>query len=269
VATADVLVIGDSFSVGRVWQSELVKAGMRVATVDWLDTGPLCRDFSVWLRRSGFRGRLVIIESAERELGSRLQANEACSDMGHRVAQVRGPVTSPRVAPATELNWGETLFTGVSTWMNTYQAERSHDDLVFGAGRTPFPIRVQTVPRGCEVFSHRACDKGLFLLRDTEQPTLSPRMVEQIASFKSAHPDIAISWLVMPNKSSIYLEEPGARAIGPSLARQALGPDLFSLLMASRFAVRDLYAPNDSHLSTSGYLVVGRHMVEQIQMFVR
>lgn len=269
ISVADILVIGDSFSVSRVWQSELVKAGLRVATVDWLDTGPLCRDFSSWVHRSGFRGRLVVIESAERELGSRLDAGEVCIDMSRRIAKVRGAVTSPRTVPPTTLNWNETLFTGVSTVMNTYRAERSPGDLLFGAGRTPFPIRVQLVPQGCESFSHRVCAKGLFLARDTEQPVLSHRMLEQMGSFNRASSDVAITWMVLPNKSTVYLDAKRAQAIGPSLSREALGPDLFALLTESRFAVRDLYAPNDSHLSTAGYLVVGRAMVEHVKMLLQ
>jgi hypothetical protein len=37
------------------------------------------------------------------------------------------------------------------------------------------------------------------------------------------------------------------------------------MLGNSRSAVRDVYAPNDSHLSTNGYLLVGRYMVGQLQ----
>jgi hypothetical protein len=269
ISAADILVIGDSFSGSLVWQSELVRAGLHVATVDWLDTGPLCRNFGSWLRRSGFRGRLVIVESAERELGSRLEAGEACVEMRGAIAKARGPVGSPRVAPPTTLNWSESLFTGVFMAMNTYRAERSQSDLVFGAGRTPFPIRVQSVPKGCESFSHRLCDKGLFLVRDTEQPVLSDRMLEKMASFKRGSPDVAIEWMVLPNKSTVYLDAGRAQTIGPRLSQEGLGPDLFSLLTQSRTAVRDLYAPNDSHLSTTGYLMVGRYVAKHVKTLIQ
>ena len=67
---ADVLVIGDSFSMFFAWQASLVKAGYRVTTTHWDKIGPLCDDFAPWLRKAGFKGRLVIIESIER-LGGR------------------------------------------------------------------------------------------------------------------------------------------------------------------------------------------------------
>src|SRR5690349_12054453 len=45
LADADVLVIGDSFSMTREWQSVLVGDGLRVATVSWAQLGEaLCAD---------------------------------------------------------------------------------------------------------------------------------------------------------------------------------------------------------------------------------
>ena len=71
---ADVLVIGDSFSMYYAWQSPLVGAGYRIASAHWDKIGPLCDDFASWLRREGFKGKLVLIESIERLLPERLDA---------------------------------------------------------------------------------------------------------------------------------------------------------------------------------------------------
>src|ERR1700712_1255453 len=66
---ADVLVLGDSFSMTLRWQSRLVKEGYKVATIYWGQTGPMCSDFTPWIRHAGFKGKLVVVESVERLLG--------------------------------------------------------------------------------------------------------------------------------------------------------------------------------------------------------
>ena len=77
IEQADILVIGDSFSLTRRWQSRLVQEGWGVASTSWLEVGEsLCDDFDRWLTDGGFHGKLVIIESVERLGDARLERSQ-------------------------------------------------------------------------------------------------------------------------------------------------------------------------------------------------
>jgi hypothetical protein len=95
---ADVLVIGDSYSIPLVWQSVLVQRGFKVRTESWDSVRGICEDLLPWLRRQGFRGHTVIIESVERMLEDRLRGSLACAHMDYHAL----PNTdAPRLPPAT------------------------------------------------------------------------------------------------------------------------------------------------------------------------
>jgi hypothetical protein len=67
---ADILVIGDSFSIGRTWQTKLVSEGLKVGTMHWGElktkSEAMPSDLGNALRTSGFKGRYVVIESVGR-----------------------------------------------------------------------------------------------------------------------------------------------------------------------------------------------------------
>lgn len=270
VTEANVLVIGDSFSQELVWQSVLVHAGFRVATVSWHQTGPLCSDFSAWLSRIGFRGEHVIIESVERELDTHLQASAACHTMTKRAPHPRAPASPstapPTLPPAFALNTREALFTGINTALNTARAERATAGGLYGGALSTERTRVAPVPNGCAYFSHRACTKGLFLSGDFERAQVSQETVRRMVTFTRAQPrGVRIRWMVLPNKSTIYLEAERALSFGAALDRETLGPDFFTLLAHARATTRDTYAPNDTHLSSAGYLLVGQRMLADMR----
>lgn len=94
---ADILVIGDSFSMTLTWQSVLVKAGYRVTTIYWGQLPFICKNFSQWVEGTGFRGKLIVIESIERLLAERLDDSEACSAMSKKPCRSR---RSPSCRPS-------------------------------------------------------------------------------------------------------------------------------------------------------------------------
>ena len=259
---ADVLVIGDSFSAPLLWQSALVKRGLKVATANWLTIGPVCADLGAVLRAQGFRGSAVVIESVERGLEGHLNASLACAHMRPGRLQTHQTARDWDTAGAFGLNTSETLLTGLLTTLHTRSARQSAaEELVHqrdGAGL----VRIQRVPDGCQRFSHRLCERGLFFVDDRTAAPFTPASVARMQQLASRHPDLSITWLVLPNKSSIYLQPDRAATVGATLETAGLGPDLFGDFVSLSRQTRDLYSPNDTHTSTEGYRAVGQRVLD-------
>ncbi len=247
---ADVLVVGDSFSVPLLWQSVLVRDGLRVKTIEWRHIPGLCRDFAAWARAQGFRGAVIVAQSVERELDALLARSAGCSMQGWALADVsRRTEPPPTAPPGFELNWREALTTGVVTAWHTWRAERAEGVQVFG------DAALLPVPRGCELFSHRLCEKTLVLAKDLGDAGLDAADADVMAALREAQRPLDLLWIVVPDKASVYADEHSS--FWAQLVPRSLGPDLHAAFEAEKWRVRDLYAPDDTHLSTAGYLRLG------------
>ena len=263
---ADVLVIGDSFSMYYAWQSVLVGAGYRVASAHWDKIGPLCDDFGPWLRREGFKGHLVLVESIERMLPERLDDARGCRAMRGRFVPMLAPGTSPsQSAPGFALNWSAPLLTGLFTWRNTREIRDTRSEFVVDHPEHGDMIFAAPVPDGCAQFSHRMCDKGLFLTNDRSNAVLKAEDADFLGRFNALAAPLKIVWMVIPNKTTVYLEPQHAQEFVRRMSELNVGPDLFAMAQATRRKMVDLYWPNDTHWSMQGQLYFGQRMLEVVQ----
>lgn len=264
---ADVLVIGDSFSIQFAWQSELVHAGYRVATTHWDWVAPVCTDFEEWIRHIGFKGKLVLIENIERMQAERLTELLGCASMAGRTYRPVPPLAaSPsRPPPGFALNSGARITSGVQTWWNTRRVASSSGIVDFIVDRAQNGVFASPVADGCQQFSHPLCEKGLFLRYDREAPLLTPADAERMQAFSQRFHAFAVRWMVIPNKTSVYLDTGRARDFARHLHTLGAGPDLFTAAQEGRTQVRDLYWPNDTHWSMQGQLYFGRHMLDYVR----
>jgi len=262
VERADILVIGDSFSATHVWQSRVAQGGYSVATVFWdaIDER-LCGDFDGWLAASGFRGKLVIVESVERIVAIRLGNMQKCGRMEKPLTVQAGPRAQPSEhVPGFALNWDAQLISG---WL-TARCTRA-----VIAGRTDSECDPQTVARpvqdGCERFTHRRCDRVLFLAGDHELGEITPQHLAQMQAFNKTQTSVPILWMVVPNKWTTYLEPTHSQSFVKALSESGLGPDLFGFAQEQKKAMRDFYYPNDTHISTQGQIALGDRMLQAVR----
>lgn len=124
--------------------------------------------------------------------------------------------------PGFELNTNAKLTAGLNTYRNTQRAIAS-PDVQFGER-----ARVRTVPDGCAYFSHRLCDKALFFPDDTKAAELSERTLRQMEAINQAHPSLPILWMVLPDKTTTYVEPKHSASFVAALNKTKLGPDLFT-----------------------------------------
>ncbi|RZL67647.1 MAG: hypothetical protein EOP77_04045 [Variovorax sp.] len=268
IGAADILVIGDSFSIRWAWQSVLVKAGYKVVTTHWDKSGPLCADFGSWLQRSGFKGKLVIVESIERLLPERLEAASQCAAMGQPFEAIpRATPLSPEDVPTPwlGLNWNAEWASGWLTWRHTRTIKRATSEVVFNHPRWGDLIVARPLPDGCRHFSNRLCDKGLFLVDDAHNPELTAASVASMQRISAHAAPAHVVWMVVPNKTTVYTMPNHASAFVQAFDDARLGPDLFGFAKEAKSRIVDLYSPNDTHLSLAGYLAFGEQVLNAVK----
>lgn len=261
---ADILVVGDSFSMTHVWQAALTRAGYRVNTTYWSTYSEmLCGDVDKWFADAGFHGKLVIFESVERLLNERMEKSVACTEGQMRRAFTSQPqpfVPPFRAVPTFQLNSNAKLTSGLITYRHTRRARQTVSDIDIGRG-----TMVRLVPDGCAVFSHRLCDRALFFSEDEDNGPLTDLTLERLKTFTAARTTTPVLWMVIPNKTTIYLKPGNSRDFMEGFNRLGVGPDLFALMREERPRGRDLYFPNDTHLSVRGQVLLGERMLREVR----
>lgn len=266
---ADVLVIGDSFSDGRVWQTQLTRQGLKVHTEHWTAIRGLCEDFMPWLRGMGFRGRYVVLEVVERNISSGLPAELACQKMQPHfsvLANVPRPVP-PTVIDRDQREMRGRLSIGIETALSwrAYQAWGVRPEaktMMLANG-----VQVRRMQNGCALFSHRRCMDGLFLASDRVED-VELAALDAAQKIEARMPDLKVVWAFVPNKSTAYLY--GHKQFWSHAAQRLNAPNLLAMTQtALQNGVVDLYPANNTHFSTQGYLLMGAEVLRAIQQPVR
>ncbi|OIQ99731.1 hypothetical protein GALL_181280 [mine drainage metagenome] len=262
---ADVLVIGDSFSDGHIWQSVLMQHGLKVRTEVWGNIQAICADFMPWLRTQGFRGKYLVIESVERNLVDILDRSVACQHIQyHPNSRTDVPRTSPIVSfDVHQNNYTGKLSTGIKTQLNVLKYAHLSHSPDFKNWLLSNDVRMVRVPDGCKLFSHANCNDALFLSYDKPED-INTSALENIGKLNARLEGVTPIWVFVPNKSTAYLypgkqfwNEAEQRFHAPNLLRIAR--------QAIRAKTVDLYLGNNTHFSTTGYLLMGEAVFKAMQ----
>lgn len=270
---ADVLVIGDSFSNGLIWQSRLVSAGFRPSTLKWSEFKPcgLGLNLGEVIRQAGYKGRYVVIENVEHGFQNRMQSLcDITSEIKVEPYNVPSPETSP---PSTQLIFNQAPLGG--DWVINALINKIKLKYLFKPNLNYMDFSnagVRVVPiEGCNLFSNEMCDYGLFYSQDFAKGTFTS--IDHVLSIDGELQNIGIEpiWLVVPDKATVYLGY-GKFSINPyqniwnefARYRQLVAPNLGNAFIQEKSEIRDFYKPNDVHLSTNGYLYLGDIMVRLI-----
>jgi hypothetical protein len=261
---ADILVIGDSFSDGRVWQTKLTHQGYKVRTETWDSMRGICADFMPWLRNQGFQGRFIVLESIERNLVNDLGKSVACKKMQYhpdaRTDALRYP---PAVAiDVNSGNYAGKLSTGFRTLLHTVEYERLSRSQDFSTWVLPNDVSMARVKNGCELFSHASCNDALFLSYDLPGE-VDKSALDNIATLTARMEGITPIWMFVPNKSTVYRYTDKQFW---NIAEQRYGaPNLMRMMQrALHDKTIDLFPANGTHVSTTGYLLLGDEMLKAL-----
>jgi hypothetical protein len=259
---ADMLVIGDSFSIPHLWQSMLVKNGVKVHTETWESMRDVCDDFSTWARNKGFKGRYVAIEVVEHNFKDTLNRSVGCNKMDYR-ATVELPVAPPpRLMVHNASDYSGRFSVGIETELHALQYEKLSARPDFSTWNLGNNVRMNRVKNGCELFSHPSCKDALFLA-DDQIDDFGEDVLDKMQIIEDRLKGFRLIWVVVPNKTTSYLRP--EKQFWDKAERRFHSPNLLKL-MREKLDSRtiDLYPANETHLSTTGYLMLGdeiyRHM---------
>jgi len=262
---ADVLVIGDSFSDSRIWQTVLTQHDLKVRTESWDSMRGVCADFMPWLRAQGFAGKYVVLESIERNLVDDLQKSVDCQHLQYHP----NPGTdTPRYPPAVSFdvnsgNYSGKLSTGIQTRLNALKYERLSQLPDFKTWLLPNDVKMARVKNGCELFSHTRCNDALFLSYDKPEE-IDAKALENIDRLKPRLNGITPIWVFVPNKSTAYLYPD--KQFWNKAEQRFHAPNLLRLTQqAIQAKTVDLYLANNTHFSTTGYLLMGEEIFKAMQ----
>lgn len=261
---ADVLVVGDSFSERRVWQSVLTQRGLKVRTEMWGTVQGVCEDFVPWLRKQGYAGKYVVFERVERSLAGDIPKWLACEHMLTHGGAPDGPGTPPVVSfDPDEKSYTGRLSVGIRTRLNVLKYEHDFDDPALTSWSLPNGVRMSRMEEGCGLFSHRRCKDVLFLGEDRAED-LGDETLQGMAKINVRLTGITPIWAIVPNKSTAYLY-PNKR-FWDKAERELGAPNILrEVRQAIEQKTMDLYPGNNTHFSTAGYLLLGdavhRHLL--------
>ena len=270
LSEADILVIGDSFSVSRIWQTKLVANGLKVGTMIWddLKTGDMLpSNLGDALRAAGFKGRYVVIESIERLFQKRMKTlTEAHNpivkmDVFITMDFPLYPFTERERFSFSKLNgadWGvKALYNSIKLFLNLpdkYLKSRYVQALHFD---------------GCQLFSHRLCNYAIFVESDFKKETFNSIANVRIVNENLLSVGIQPIWMIVPDKATVYLgygalNQYPYENIWQQFAQypDLIAPDLGAAFIPKSRTLKDFYMPNDTHLSTSGFLYLGDYMAQ-------
>lgn len=261
---ADVLVIGDSFSDGRIWQTRLTQQGYKVRTETWDSMRGICADFMPWLRSQGFHGRFIVLESIERNLVNDLGKSVACDKMQYHP---NARTDAPRHPPTTSFdvhggNYAGKLSTGFRTLLHSVDYERRSRSEDFSTWTLPNDVTMARIKNGCDLFSHASCNDALFLSYDLPGE-IDHSALDNIALLNARMEGVTPIWMFVPNKSTVYRYSDKQFW---NIAEKRYGaPNLMRMMQHALDAKTvDLFPANGTHVSTTGYLLLGDEMLKAL-----
>lgn len=266
IVAPDILVLGDSFSRENGWQSALgVKLNKPILSFHYAQVGCIKNWIEYALNQSS--ADTVAIQVVERDFVSRF------SDLPPCESATPSPLEkTPRTSPATRSTWPPELHI-LRTYriaINTLRMNLNPDSALRGSAINA-PIRQQ-----CAKFSNRRSDRILYYPDDEnklqwkqDDMTRSISNVIRIQKLFAARGKTLI-FIIAPDKLSVYqdclINDPDGVArkrinVTKSLI-QAGGnaPDLLHAFQENSGKVVDLYYPNNTHLSTSGYMFMAEKL---------
>ena len=277
---AQVWVLGDSFSMGNVWQSVWSQeAAIRIHTQGYQGHG--CLEAFIQAALAEPAVQQVVIQTIERHLLDRWNQASLCPAAGPEAFE--GP---PGRTAASRPSWqGRALafdgqgFLGFwplvdwrillrAQWNEARTAHPAAAKLRLASGDTLNAPLERAAP-----FSNPRNDRLLYYLGDDFKRAWSPEQLERAAAQAAAlqaRVEAAgkrFTLLVVPDKSSVYRPwlRPADRIPSPPIEAvfRAAGVSIDHPLAAmtdAAAATVDFYLPDDTHLSPAGFAWLGRHM---------
>jgi hypothetical protein len=258
-------VVGDSFSAGRVWQTALTKAGLKVRTESWSSVREICEDFMPWLHGQRFNGKYVVFESIERSISDRVGRSVECKRMQfHSSMNADAPLRPPISSFNPDRgNYSGKLSVAIQTKIQALKYQYLNNSANFSSWNLPNHVRLAHIDHGCDLFSHAECNNALFLAEDSTED-LPENTLDNVSKINERLSGITPIWVFVPNKSTSYLYP--NKQFWNEAERRVHAPNLLQMTQqAIKDKTIDLYPANNTHFSITGYLILGDLVYKNLQ----
>jgi hypothetical protein len=261
---ADIVVVGDSFSIGQDWQSVLVAAGYKVHTVHWRELKNGRINLNDWMEsRRVKEDSIVVLQIVERNLADKLQLlNEAIDQKAQKIPPEPSPHGIAEKTSTKPDSYNIRMSTGVRLLINKLRMANGESFVSYYPGQSDTTL-VSRLETGTPYFSNKNSDWLLTLEQDLKTPAIGQQMIEELVRVHARINRKRLLWLVVPNKSTVYLDTANSKNV-PNIPEE-IGPNLFKLCSEKKSTVGDLYRPDDTHFSADGYRLVGRQILKALQ----
>lgn len=252
---AEVLAIGDSFTNANIWQTVFTEKGVKVRSESWSSMFNICEDISDWLMKKGFKGKYVIIESAEKYHEVRLSQSLNCKQtIYHPIAELlySPPITLPdRITKS----YSGSMSVGIQTKINSFRYEQLSSKSNFASWDTLEEVRMVHMENGCKLFSHNRCNDVLFYKKDRIED-MGEKIFYDMSKINERLKGYTTVWVIIPDKATVYLQN--NKIFWNEAERKFKAPNLLnSFKQALAKNTIDLYLANNTHVSTTGYILMG------------
>jgi hypothetical protein len=259
---ADILAIGDSFSAAQIWQTVFAQHGVRVRTESWSSMFNICEDISDFIRSKGFKGKYVIIENAEKYHEVRLADSVKCQHMAYHPVPVHPPHIPTPLPDWNTSDYSGSMSVGFQTAWNAYRYKQLRNKPDFNTWDALDEVRMVRLENSCELFSHPRCNDVLFYKKDREQD-LDKNVLDNMQIINTRLKGFSTVWVVIPDKASAYLY-PDKQFWNEAEQRFQAPNILKAFQQAIRNKSVDFYLANDTHVSTTGFILLGNLLYSNI-----
>jgi hypothetical protein len=264
----DVLVLGDSFALENVWQSVLArKLDRKILSFDYGQVG--CVDNWVKYAMNSSSAKIIVIESVERFFLSHFLEGEKCTSGKQVPFELRAStseVNRKRWAPELPIRH---VF---SVAFNTLEMGLTDKTVVSG--------KVINAPINdvCGIFSNRRADRLLYFADDENKFNWSREDVGRaVSNILAIQRELAergkkLVFVMVPDKLSVYQDcllhsDNTGPTTHADITKTLIGsgvnaPNLLTEFRANAGKIVDLYRPNDTHLSTVGYVLLADKLAQ-------
>lgn len=269
----NVIVLGDSFSASNQWQSVVMQeTGKNLLTFHWNTLGhPSCLESWIQSLKNTFpNANQLIIQSVERHFVFRFKTvQKTCNlersnnlkikagqSLAHRAFDIDKVMPDPIYA-----------LLSIANQYRTYQQHTVSGEAVIA------PLNRSNL------FSNRKSNYLLYFNNDNLKKdwnnadvVMAAQNIKQIEQVALAN-GLKLTIAIVPDKSTAYrqyFKTPQYISQQPNLWRALSAQNIHHValdnaLIPATSQVKDLYLPNDTHLSSAGFILMGNNIAEFIK----
>lgn len=263
-----ILVLGDSFSRENVWQTALgSRLGKTILSFHYAQSGCIKNWIAYSLGQPS--AKTVVIEVVERDFVDRFRELQDCPSFVPRPFEMSSEARAAARPPAwpPEFHVLRTFRIAINMLKTSVKP-----DAIVRDGSINAPI-----DSTCAAFSNRRTDRLLYYPDDERKLRWNPddqtRAVSNAIQIQRAFAarGKTLIFVVVPDKLTVYQDclrnDPEREARKRTNVTAALisagsnTPDLLQAFRENTAKITDLYYPNNTHLSTSGYIFMAEKLL--------